>query len=36
MFDKNIDVKLSSSGHYAIDISLTDVFNFREIERVGF
>ena len=34
MFDKSIDVKLSSNGHYAIDISPTDVLNFHEIEQV--
>ena len=31
-FDKNINVKLSSNGHYAIDILPTDVLNFHEIE----
>ena len=33
-FDKNINVKLSSNGHYAIDILPTDVLNFHEIEQV--
>ena len=34
MSDKSIDVKLSRNGHCAIDISLTDVLNFHEIEQV--
>ena len=33
-FDKNINVKLSSNGHYPIDILPTDVLNFHEIEQV--
>ena len=34
MFDKNIDVKLSNNGHYAIDILPRDVLNFHKIEQV--
>ena len=32
IFDKINDVKLSSNGHYAIDIVPTDALNFHEIE----
>ena len=34
MFDKSIDVKVSSNGHYAIDILQKNVLNFHETEQV--
>ena len=34
MFDEDIDIKLSSNGHRAIDILPTDIYSFNDVNEV--
>ena len=34
MFDEDIDIKLSSNGHCAIDILPTDIYSFNDVNEV--
>ena len=34
MFNKNVNFKLSSNGHYAVNISPNDVLNFNDTEQI--
>ena len=34
VFDEDIDIKLSSNGHYAIDILPTNIYSFNDVNEV--